>query len=206
MILSNATATALPRLASPDAARGYLGSAFRASVDFLHQRGCAAQVAERVSDATLELIARPPFPFVWIPALHMDELHSALCAVAGREACVDLGVTGARKLSGSVFAPVLRMATALFGNTPVTLFQNLERFYTLVLRGMSFEYEILGPRSGLVLAQAGGAHVPLALFDVTRGNLAYLFELCGASGTVSEPQDVRCGSRKGEARYQVEWI
>ena len=205
MILSNANAAALPRIAVSDSARGYIGSAFRVAVDFLHERGCAPQVAEKVPDATVDLIARPPFPFVWIPALHMDELQSALCAVAGRQACVDLGVAGARKLSGSVIAPVLRMATALFGNTPVTLFQNLQRFYTLVLRGMSFEYESLGPRSGLVLTEAEGARVPAALFDVTRGNLAYVFELCGVSGTVSEPQDVRCGSRKGEAHYLVQW-
>ena len=55
----------------------------------------------------------------------------------------------------------------------------------MVLRGMRFEYEELGPRQGLVRAHADGPNVPAALFDVTRGNLTYVFELCGVAGTVN---------------------
>jgi hypothetical protein len=186
-------------------ARGYLGSAFRVAVEFIHQRGCAALVKAKVSPATAGLIDKPPFPFAWMPATPMDELQSALSLVAGRQACVDLGITAGRKLGGSVIEPVLRMATALFGNTPVTVFQNLERFYTMVLRGMRFEYEAAGPREGVVRAHADGPNVPAALFDVTRGNLLYVFELCGVHGTVAPPEDVRCDDRRGEARYQVQW-
>jgi hypothetical protein len=186
-------------------ARAYIGSAFRVAVEFVHQRGCAALVKQKVSPATAELIEKPPFPFAWMPATPMDELQSALSLIAGAQACVDLGVTAGRKLGGTVIEPVLRMATALFGNTPVTVFQNLERFYTMVLRGMRFEYEVVGPRQGLVRAYADGPNVPAALFDVTRGNLTYVFELCGVQGTVEAPEDIRCDARKGEARYKVQW-
>ena len=87
----------------------------------------------------------------------------------------------------------------------MTVFQNLERFYTMVLRGMRFEYEAVGPRQGLVRAHADGPNVPAALFDVTRGNLTYVFELCGVQGTVEEPEDIRCDGSKGEARFRVHW-
>jgi hypothetical protein len=203
MILSNEAV--LPYFAVSDGGRGYIGYAFRVAVDFIHQRGWTAEVKQKVPADTAELIAKPPFPFAWMQAAHMDELQSALADVAGRQACVDLGLAEAHKLSGSVIAPVLRMATSLFGNTPETLFGNLERFYTMFLRGMRFEYEALGPRQGLVHAQVDGPCVPAALFDVTRGNLAYVFQLCGANGSVGEPEDVRCGSRKGEAHYRVRW-
>jgi hypothetical protein len=185
--------------------RGYLGSAFRVAVDFVHQRGCTALVKQRVSATTAELIDKPPFPFAWMPAAAMDELQSALSTVGGREACVDLGVTAGRKLGGSVIQPVLKMATALFGNTPATVFQNLERFYSMVLKGMTFEYEAVGPKEGLIRARVEGANVPAALFDVTRGNLSYVFELCGVNGTVSAPEDIRCDSAGGQARYKVQW-
>jgi len=185
--------------------RGYLGSAFRVAVEFLDQRGCATQVKQRVSAATAELIDKPPFPFAWMPAAAMDELESALSMVAGRQACVDLGMTAGRKLGGSVVQPVLKMATALFGNTPATVFQNLERFYSIVLKGMRFEYEATGPKSGIVRARADGPDVPAALFDVTRGNLSYVFELCGVQGTVSLPEDVRCDDSHSEARFKVQW-
>ena len=104
-----------------------------------------------------------------------------------------------------MIAPVLRMASALFGNTPAALFGNLDRFYPMVLKGMSFRYEALGDREGLVRASAGGPGVPPALFHVTRGNLLYIFELCGVSGTVVGPEDIRCDARMGEALYRVRW-
>ena len=75
---------------------------------FLEQRGCKAQVKQKVSAATAQLIDKPPFPFAWIPATPMDEVESALSLVAGRDACVDLGLTAARKLGGSLIQPVLR--------------------------------------------------------------------------------------------------
>jgi len=185
--------------------RGYLGSAFRVAVEFLDQRGCSTQVKQKVSPSTADLIDKSPFPFAWMPAMAMDELESALSMVAGREACVDLGMTAGRKLGGSVVQPVLKMATALFGNTPATVFQNLERFYSMVLKGMRFDYESTGPKSGIVRARAEGPHVPAALFDVTRGNLSYVFELCGVQGTVSPPEDIRCDHSHGEAQYKVQW-
>jgi hypothetical protein len=75
----------------------------------------------------------------------------------------------------------------------------------MVLRGMTFEYQPLNEREGIVTARALGGGVPAALFDVTRGNLAFVFELCGSSGKVSEPQDVRIDAQKGEAKYRVSW-
>jgi hypothetical protein len=185
--------------------RTYLGSALRITVAFLRERGCLALVRQKVSPATAALIDKPPFPFAWIPAAAMDELESALLAIAGQQACADLGSTAARKLGGSVIAPVLRMASALFGNTPATLLGNLDRFYPMVLKGMSFKYEALGDREGLVRASAGGPDVPAALFHVTRGNLLFIFELCGVSGTVGAPEDIRCDARMGEAVYRVRW-
>ena len=186
-------------------ARGYIGSAFRAAVDFVQQRGLGASVRERVSPETARLMDKPPFAFSWMPARPMDELQEALGALGGRQACVDLGMAAGRSLGGSVIAPVLRMATSLFGNTPATVFQNLERFYSMVLRGMTVEYQAVNDREGLVIARALGAGIPAALFDVTRGNLAFVFELCGSSGKVSEPDGVRIDAQNGEARYRVTW-
>jgi hypothetical protein len=198
-------AALMPDVADAEQARGYLGSAFRVAVEFVQQRGYGALVKQKVSPATAELIDKPPFPFAWMPATPMDELETALCAVGGRDACVDLGITAGRKLGGSVIQPVLKMATALFGNTPATVFQNLERFYSMVLKGMKFEYEAHGDREGTVRARVEGAAPPSALFDVTRGNLTYVFELCGVQGTVDAPEQVRSDDSGTEVRYRVRW-
>jgi hypothetical protein len=203
--MSQTDAAVMPEASERESARGYLGSVLRLTVDFLDQRGCKAQVKQKVSPSTAELIDKLPFPFAWIGATPMDEVESALSLVAGREACVDLGLTAARKLGGSLIQPVLKMATALFGNTPVAVFQNLERFYAMVLKGMKFDYHALGPREAVIRVRVEGANVPAALFDVTRGNLAYVFELCGVTGTVEPPEGIRCDERGGEASYRVRW-
>jgi hypothetical protein len=199
------TAYAETILAHDPTARGYIGSAFRAGVDFVRQRGLLDSIRERVSPETARLMDKPPFAFAWMPARPLDEIQYALGALGGRQACVELGMAAGRNLGGGVIAPVLKMATSLFGNTPATVFQNLERFYSMVLRGMTFEYQAVNEREGIVTARAMGNGVPAALFDVTRGNLAYVFELCGSLGKVSEPQDVRIDALHGEARYRVSW-
>lgn len=188
-----------------DEERSYIGSAFKIAVDFVHARGKTSAVKARVSPETAKLLDKPPFVFSWMSPKAMDELQTAIVAVEGREACVELGLTAGRKLGGSMIAPVLRMATSLFGNTPATVFENLERFYSMVLKGMKFAYESTGPKGGVVLVTATGPDVPAALFDVTRGNLSYVFELCGVAGTVEQPDRLRIDERGGEARYKVRW-
>src|SRR5947199_434642 len=108
--MARTDAALMPEVSEAESARGYLGSVFRLTVDFLEQRGCKAQVKQKVSAATAQLIDKPPFPFAWIPATPMDEVESALSLVAGRDACVDLGLTAARKLGGSLIQPVLKLA------------------------------------------------------------------------------------------------
>ncbi|TMB07800.1 MAG: hypothetical protein E6J66_17910 [Deltaproteobacteria bacterium] len=159
--MARTDAALMPDVSEAESARGYLGSVFRLTVDFLEQRGCKAQVKQKVSAATAQLIDKPPFPFAWIPATPMDEVESALSLVAGRDACVDLGLTAARKLGGSLIQPVLKMATALFGNTPVAVFQNLERFYAMVLKGMKFDYDAVAPREAVIRVRAEGGKFAL---------------------------------------------
>jgi hypothetical protein len=198
-------AALVPDVAEAADGRGYLASAFRVTLEFIQQRGCGALVKQKVSEATRQLMEKPPFPFAWMPATPMDELESAISAVAGPEACVELGLVAGRKLGGSVIQPVLKMATALFGNTPATVFQNLERFYSMVLKGMTFEYQAAGPREGTVHVRVASGGAPAALFDVTRGNLTYVFELCGVQGTVEPPEQIRFAESGAEARYRVRW-
>ena len=58
----------------------------------------------------------------------------------------------------------------------------------------------VGPKEGVVRARVDGGSAPAALYDVTRGNLTYVFELCGVQGTVDPPD----GSG-AEVRYRVRW-
>jgi hypothetical protein len=102
-------------------------------------------------------------------------------------------------------APVLKMAFSLFGRTPAALFGNLDRFYSMVVRGFSFRFEGSGPRSGTVVARIEGPGVHESLFRQIRGNLRMIFELSGKKGSVDEPVVLRHDADGAEVSLAVRW-
>ena len=105
--MARTDAALMPDVSEAESARGYLGSVFRLTVDFLEQRGCKAQVKQKVSAATAQLIDKPPFPFAWIPATPMDEVESALSLTVILSIRLDMPAT------------VIAMSSAKPGLTPV---------------------------------------------------------------------------------------
>lgn len=200
------TEVAAPPRGTEAPPRGYMGAAVKLALDFIEQRGLTEKVRALASPETAKLFASPPWPFAWQDSRALDELESLIAQVAGRQACVELGLLAGQKLGGTVIEPVLRMAMGLFGKNPGTVFGNLERFYSMVARGLSFAYEEESANSGVVQVRANGPGVPNALFDVMRGNLMYVFELAGApSGQVDAPHVVRNDQAGATARYPVRW-
>jgi len=185
--------------------REYLGAPVRITLDLIAKRGLTGRIREKASPQVARVIDKPPWPLAWVDSRVLDELEALLLELAGRDACVELGLLAGRNLGGGMIAPVLRMAMVLFGRSPGTVFGNLDRFYSMVMRGVSFSYEPTSATSGVVVARAQGPGVPAAMFDVTRGNLSYVFELCGVSGTVEPPKVVRHDETGAEVRLAVRW-
>lgn len=195
-------AAPLPSQPSP---RGYLGVAVKSAIEFIEQRGLTQNVRADASEKVRAQMDKPPGMMTWQDSAVLDELESLLEKHAGRDACVALGLYAARKLGGSLIQPVLRFAMQLFGNSPATLFGNLDRFYPMVTRGLSYGYEAVSEKEGVVILTAEGAAIPQALFDVTRGNLAYLLELTGATGTIA-PYRLRSSDHRGTVvDFVVRW-
>ncbi len=188
-----------------EAPRQGIGTFFRNIVDFIDERGRKAQVLERVSSQTRALCEKPPGWFSWVPSVHIDELEAAFLAVAGREATVELGRVCSQNLGTTVVRPVLRMAFLLLGQTPAVVFENLDRFFALVTRGITFSYMADSPRAGVVVARFDGPDTPEAAYHVLQGSLQFIFELCGVSGEVG-PADVSESTPAGASvHYRVRW-
>jgi hypothetical protein len=185
--------------------RGYIGASFKSAVDFIQQRGLAKQVLADCAPETARLVEKPPVILSWMDSKPLDELETLIAKHAGRQACVDLGLEAARKLGGTMVQPVLRLAMTLFGQTPATLLANLDRFYPLVTSGMHFEYEPASDTEGVVAMTCDGPGVPPAVFDVTRGNLMYMIELCQRQGTVDAPELVSSDPTATVVRYRARW-
>ena len=169
-------------------ARAALGSLLRCVLDFLDQKGIRAKVRARVPPATAQLIDAPPWPLSWVAAVHIDQIEIAIMEQLGREGCVELGLAVARSLGGGMIQPVIRAAFFLFGETPPTVFANLDRFFSLTTRGISFSWRTLDQTTGEVLATFQGASVPAAAFHVLQGSLEYVFELTGGRGGVDRAE------------------
>ncbi len=185
----------------PDDPRSYLGQVLRLTVSFLSERNLLEAVSARTSPEARRALQNPPFLFAWVPATLMDDVFAALYSEPqGPELCAELGHYAARKLSGSVLAPVLKMAMSFFGTTPASVFSNLDRFYSIATRGTTFSYEPVSPVEGVVRVQVNG-DAPDPMLHVTRGNLRQAFNLCQTNGEIGLPERVR----GNEALFRARW-
>ena len=184
--------------------RGCLGSVYKITADFLGERGLLDEVRSKISPESRAMVEKPPFAFAWRDSAALEEIERVLYA-RSPELCVDLGHAAGRQLSQSIVAPVLKMALSLFGTTPASLFGNLDRFFSMVVRGFSFQYQSAAPKDGVVRAQIEGAGVHPSLFQQLRGNLKTIFDLCSVAGTVGAAQVVRNDESGAEVLLPVRW-
>jgi len=196
---------ATARTGANEAPRQGLGTFFRNILDFIYERGRKAEVLERVSPQTRALCDAPPGWLSWVPSVHIDELEAAFLEVAGREQTVELGRVCSQNLGTTVVRPVLRMAFLLLGQSPAAVFENLDRFFSLVTRGINFTYSPQTSRSGEVVARFEGPGTPEAAFHVLQGSLQFIFELCGVSGQVDPAQMAESTPAGATVRYRVRW-
>jgi hypothetical protein len=185
--------------------RGYLGSAFRLTLDLIEKKGWREAIRAEAPPETAKLMDKPPGALSWIPAARLEDLEELVSRHGGSEAARELGLLAARNLGGSIIKPVIKLALTLFGASPETIFGNLDRFYSMASRGLHFAWRDADRKAGVIEAQFEGAGVRESLFDVTRGNLQYVLELCGASGDVGAPQIVRHDDRGALVRFRARW-
>jgi hypothetical protein len=184
--------------------RGCLGAVYRITADFLEKRGLRNEVIARLTPASRKLMERPPFPFSWQEAVALEEIEEILHERSPQLAA-ELGYAAADYLSNTLIAPVFKMAVTLFGKSPGALFQNLDRFYSMAVRGFSFRYEAAGASAGTVFVQISGGPTHESLFQQIRGNLKVMYNLCGATGTVGEPSVLRSDAAGAEVSLPVRW-
>jgi len=188
----------------PDAPRQGLGSFFRALMDFVDDRGLREQVRAAVSPATRATIDAPPRSLSFVASTPIDDIETALQKIAGDEALVECVIACARPLGWSMLQPVIRMAFMLFGQSPEPIFSNLDRFFSMVTRGISFSWES-GEKGGRILTRFDGEGTPDAAFHVLRGTLIFVYEVSGTVGEVGMPEVVESTPAGVTVRYDVRW-
>jgi hypothetical protein len=186
------------------APRQGLGTFFRALIDFVDERGLREQVRAKVSPQTQALFDKPPRPMGFLPSKPIDEVEKALMELTSADVCVECGLAVARPLGWSLLQPVLRVAFQFLGQSAEPIFANLDRFFSLVTRGIEFSWE-KGEKGGTVLARFNGPDTPEAAFHVLRGSLTFAYEAAGTTGSVSAPEVVESTAHEAVVRYRVSW-
>jgi hypothetical protein len=180
--------------------RGCLGGVYRLTKDFLVERGLLEEVKAKLSPPSRAVLDKLPFSFAWQEAAALEEIEQVLHAKSP-QLTVDLGYAAAKYFTDSIVAPVLKMAASLFGQTPETVFGNLDRFFSIAVRGFAFRYEREGDRRGNVIVQISGGPTHPSLFLQLKGNLSIAFPICRVDGTIGDP--VVLGSH--EVSFPVSW-
>ena len=188
-----------------DAPRQGIGSFFRNIVEFIEQRGVKDRVLAEVSPDTRALCEKLPRSLSWVPSRHIDELEAAFLAVAGRQLTVQMGRDCSQNLGTTLIQPVLRVAFSLLGQGPATIFENLDRFFSVATRGIEFSYAPESKKAGIVTARFVGPDTPEAAFHVLQGSLEFIFELCGVSGEVTTAEIAEESPKGATVRYRVSW-
>lgn len=184
--------------------RGCLGAVYRITGEFLEKRGLKGEVMARLTPDSRKLLEKPPFPFSWHDSAALEEIERVLHERSPQLAA-ELGYAAADYLSNTLVAPVFKMAVTLFGKSPDALFGNLDRFYSMAVRGFSFRYEPRGQTQGTVFVQISGGRPHESLFQQIRGNLKVMYNLTGNKGTVGEPSVLRSDDSGAEVSLPVAW-
>lgn len=167
--------------------REVLAATFRAAVEHIERQNVLDHVRARVPEVTALLIEKPPMRFRFISSEHIDQLYEAYKEKTNRQGLVDLGVAIARGTSLSAAGPVVKMAVALFGANPASLFGNLDRFYSVATKGITFVWKQTGEREGIIDTHFEPGPPPTASATVLEGNLFYAYEVLGTETGVIEP-------------------
>jgi hypothetical protein len=162
-------------------------------------------VKAKVSPETARLFDAPPRALAFIPSTAIDDLETALGEVAGTEALVDCGLQTARALGGSLIQPAIRAAFFLFGESPASVFAHLDRFFSLVTRGLSFTWTYEGTSAGVIEVRFDGPGTPPAAFHVLRGTLQFAYEISARPGQVDPPQVVEENHNCTRVRFRARW-
>ena len=149
----------------------------------IRSAGLLARVLPRLSAATKHIVENP-YGQRWHPALYGTELATAVLDVAGPQALEDLTFALARESFGPILGPTLKVALALSGAKPTTVFARIDQSIRSAVQGVSATWTPSGEQSGAVCFE-----YPMAAPRFTdyswRGGIRFMFHLVGVDGSIA---------------------
>lgn len=144
-----------PPATEPAPRREVIGLFFRGVRAELDRRGLTGSVLERLQGEARELLERPPPHSAWLPGRAYDQIILAVAEETNRQTLRDIGYRVARGTTGPFVLPLVKTFLTLFGFSPLSLLNNVNRLAALQLRGVVFRYEPETEQSGMLVVSTG---------------------------------------------------
>jgi hypothetical protein len=180
----------------------YKAGSLHANLAWLRKEGRLQAVMEHVPAPTLALMRNPPHANTWIDGRDIEPILCALEALDGNDAVLRMA---REKLRTSILPPLLPMVSAVmrfFGTSPARMLRHVDDFVWPATQGMEFKYKPVTADSGIMdVHYRVERAIPMCMFISCMAPLELMLELCGVSGTVSEPERIAPAS----ARFRIAW-
>lgn len=150
----------------------------------LKEHGLLEQVLAGVSPAT-RAVAAAPFKQRWHPGTVTEELSFAVPRLADAQRLEDVTYEMAKRSFGPIVTPMIKVAMALTGSSPATIFSRLQEATDVAVRGLDITWLPLGPTRGEVKVGYPWP-IPAEVEPVWRGTLRFAFELARTDGRVEK--------------------
>jgi hypothetical protein len=130
----------------------------------------------------------------WHPGHLFQHMTEALVKVASREQMAEMNYRMCRDQFGPIVTGMIRIAVALTGPSPHTVFGNLKPMVGLAIRGAVPEYERTGPQSGK-FAMTYPLPFPDSTANAWAGVMRYCCELVGRTAVLDRVETLQSGHR-----------
>jgi hypothetical protein len=162
----------------------------------------------KVLDAALPLlppetraIVDAPHRKSWVHAEVIQQLTVAIAQTAQPEVLADLNYLMCRDSLGPIVMPVLKVAIALTGRHPQTVFSRLNELVSAAMRGVEITWTPRGASAGAVVMRYPEAMPPI-VHHAWHGVFKFGFELAGR-----RPREITHAYTDGgkTLRFELEW-
>jgi hypothetical protein len=155
----------------------------------------------RVSPEAREVL-NAPHRQRWAPGSVLQELRVAIVETSSPEMLANVNYLLARDSMGPIVMPLLKVAMALTGRTPASVFSRLGEIEKTAMRGVEVEWTTSGDKSGVMIIRYPDK-LPTIVHHAWEGVFRFGFELAGARGHVARYAYIEGGKA---IRFELQWL
>lgn len=144
-----------------------------------------------VLEKALPLLAAPtrhvlehPFDQKWVPAQVIQDLTARVADAYGPETLDELNFMMTKDSLGKLVLPMLKVALAITGSSPATVFSRLNDSVKVAMQGVTTKWVAEGANAGRVTVRYPEAPPPV-VHHSWRGIFRFAFELTGKQGQLT---------------------